>query len=142
MVITPYTSTQKGEPIKAPPKQFIVDRSRFRTSCVPTFYVLHPLSRGFLETLGVAISPSVADPEVEIALAGVAAAPDVAGPVVDVAAVAVVDPAVLVFAVLVSVSAVDEPVVFVAVADVAEPQVSVDIVLAFVVSIPVSVVGV
>lgn len=70
-----------------------MDWSRFRTSCVPTFYVLNPLSQVFLETLGVAISLSVADPEVEIALSGVAAAPDVAEPVVDVAAVAFVVPA-------------------------------------------------
>jgi len=111
MVITPHTNTQKGEPIKAPPKQLIMDWSRFRTSCVPTFYVLNSLSQVFLETLGVAISPSVADPEVEIALWGVAAAPDVAGPVVDAAAVAVVEPAAVAFVVPASVSEAAEPAV-------------------------------
>jgi hypothetical protein len=110
MVITPHTSVQKGEPIKAPPKQFSMDRSRFRTSCVPTFYVLNPLSRVFLETLGVAISPSVALLVAEIALVGVAALSDAAGPVVDVAAVAVVEPAAVAFVVPASVFEAVEPV--------------------------------
>jgi hypothetical protein len=121
MVITPHTSVQKGEPIKAPPKQFSMDRSRFRTSCVPTFYVLNPLSRVFLETLGVAISPSVALLVAEIALVGVAALSDAAGPVVDVAAaVAVVEPAAVAFVVPASVSEAAEPAVSVALVSVVD----------------------
>ena len=94
---------------------------------------------------GLVILSGVAGSEVENALLGVAAVPDVAGPVVDLV-VAVVEPAVVVvFFVLVSVSEAAEPVVFVAVAfvaDAAELPVSVDIVLAFLVLVAVSAVGV
>jgi hypothetical protein len=90
----------------------MMDGLRLKISCVPTFYVRHPLSRVFLEIPGVGTSPSVADPVVEIALWGVAAAPDVAGPVVDVAAVAFVVPA--------SVSEAAEPAVSVALVSVVD----------------------
>ena len=92
------------------------------------------------------ILSGVAGSEVENALFGVAAVPDVAGPVVDLFVVAVVEPVVVVvFFVLVPVSEAAEPVVFVAVAfvaDAAELPVSVDIVLAFLVLVAVSAVGV
>lgn len=79
------------------------------------------------------ILSGVAGSVVENALLGFAAVPDVAGPVV------------VVFFVLVPVSEAAEPVVFVAVAfvaDAAELPVSVDIVLAFLVLVAVSAVGV
>ena len=98
-----------------------MDWLRLKISCVPTFYVRHPLFRVFLEILGVGTSPSVADPVVEIALWGVAAAPDVAGPVVDVvAAVAVVQPAAVAFVVPASVSEAAEPAVSVALVSVVD----------------------
>jgi hypothetical protein len=97
-----------------------MDGSPFRTSCVPTFYVLHPHSQVFLETPALAIYPSLADHEVETALSGVAAAPDVAEPVVDVAAVAVVGPAAVAFVVPASVSEAAELVVAVALVSVVD----------------------
>ena len=90
-----------------------MDWLRLEISCIPTFYVRHPLSRVFLEIPGVGTSPSVADPVVEIALWGVAAAPDVA-------AVAVVEPAAVAFVVPVSVSEAAEPAVSVALVSVAD----------------------